>query len=231
MNYAIVLSGGTGTRTGLHVPKQYYKVNGKPIVSYVIDTLEKSDSIDGIVIVAASEWQNIIQKSTVGNKKIIGFCEPGENRQLSIYHGLLKLKSIAKEDDIVLIQDAARPNTTAELIEKCIQSAERADGAMPTLKMKDTIYLSGNGTRVDSLLNRNQLFAGQAPEAFSYGKYLKANEKLLPEKILQINGSTEPAILSGMHIAIIDGEEKNYKITTAADLEHFCAQMKEGEGK
>lgn len=40
MNYAVILSGGVGTRLGLDIPKQYYEVNGKPIICYVIETLE-----------------------------------------------------------------------------------------------------------------------------------------------------------------------------------------------
>ena len=60
------------------------------------------------------------------------------------------------------------------------------------------------------------------------GKYLEANESLLPDRILQINGSTEPAVMAGMDIAMIPGEEKNFKITTQADLERFCRMIERG---
>ena len=60
-----------------------------------------------------------------------------------------------------------------------------------------------------------------APEAFVLGKYYEANRCLLPDKIERINGSTEPAIMAGMDIAMIPGEERNFKITTQADLERF----------
>ena len=59
------------------------------------------------------------------------------------------------------------------------------------------------------------------PELFVLGKYYEANEQLLPQKILQVNGSTEPAVLAGMDIAMIPGDEGNYKITTKVDLERF----------
>ena len=58
-------------------------------------------------------------------------------------------------------------------------------------------------------------------ELFVLGKYYEANEQLLPQKILQVNGSTEPAVLAGMDIAMIPGDEGNYKITTKADLKRF----------
>ena len=83
------------------------------------------------------------------------------------------------------------------------------------------LNLSEDGKQVSSLLERKQVFAGQAPESFRYGKYLEANEALLPDKILNINGSTEPAILAGMQIKMIPGDECNYKITTENDLKKF----------
>ena len=71
------------------------------------------------------------------------------------------------------------------------------------------------------MLNRNEIYAGQAPEVFRLRKYYEANQRLLPDKILQINGATEPAIMAGMDIAMIPGDERNFKITTKTDLENF----------
>lgn len=221
MNYAIILSGGTGTRLGLDMPKQYFEVNNKPIVRYVIETMEQCELVDGFVIVVAEEWQEYVHKQISVFEKFVGFALPGENRQLSIYSGLCALRSIAKDEDVVLIQDAARPNTSLDLVERCFDLATDVDGAMPVLPMKDTVYLSEDGISVSSLLERKQVFAGQAPESFRFGKYMAANEALLPEKILKINGSTEPAILAGMNIQMIPGDEKNYKITTEVDLKKF----------
>lgn len=224
LNYAIILSGGTGTRLGLDIPKQYYKVNNKFILEYVLDTIEQHALLHGYIIVAAPEWQQEILAVLNPDSKFIGFAQPGVNRQLSIYNGLLQLAEIAKTNDLVLVQDAARPNTSMELLTRCLCIEDFEDGAMPVLPMKDTVYLSHDGKQVDSLLNRQEIFAGQAPESFRFGKYLQANEALLPEEILKINGSTEPAVRAGMRIAMIEGEEQNYKITTAADLEQFCKE-------
>lgn len=223
MNYAIILSGGTGSRLkGISIPKQYYEVKGKPIIRYTLETIVKSDVIDTYIIVASEEWHAYIKDKLCGlNEKFAGFAIPGENRQLSISNGLEKLKGTANENDVVLIHDAARPCVSKQLICNCVKACREADGAMPVLPMKDTIYLSKDGNSVDSLLDRSQLFAGQAPEAFVYGKYLSANERLLREEILKINGSTQPAILDKLKVAMIDGEESNFKITTAEDLERF----------
>lgn len=222
MGYAIILSGGVGTRLGLDIPKQYVKVRDKTILQYVVEKIEACTLIQGYVIVAAEEWQDDILSMMNLGEKFLGFAASGENRQLSIYHGLLELKKVAKDHDLVLVQDAARPNTSDDLLLRCMQLDDSADGAMPVLPMKDTVYISHTGSRVDELLNRDEVFAGQAPESFRFGKYLRANERLLPDEILHINGSTEPAVRAGMNIALIEGEESNFKITTAADLERFC---------
>ena len=131
------------------------------------------------------------------------------------------IRTPEKERDIVIVHDAARPLVSADTIRACIETCSAHDGAMPALPMKDTVYLSDDGKSISSLLDRKKIFAGQAPEAFLLRKYLQANEALLPERILSINGASEPALLAGMDIAIIPGDENNYKITTDHDLESY----------
>lgn len=224
MTTALILSGGTGTRIGGDIPKQYIKINDKPILIYCLEQLTQNDRIDAIQIVAAQEWQDVILTWLVKyhvNRKFKGFSEPGENRQLSIFHGLESISEYASKDDLVLIHDAARPLITQQMIDECVMATEGHDGVLPVLPMKDTVYYSEDGKMVSSLLERSRIFAGQAPEVFVLGKYLEANKQLVPDNILKINGSTEPAIMAGMDIAMIPGNEGNFKITTKSDLERF----------
>ena len=219
MNIAIVLSGGCGTRLGAEIPKQYIKVNGNTIISYCLEVLESCEQIDAVQIVADTSWHNVILESNM--QKFKGFSKPGENRQLSIFSALEDIKGYAKEDDIVIIHDAARPCVSQEMFTDLIYACKEHDGVLPVLPMKDTVYMSEDGSCITSLLNRSLIFAGQAPEAFHFGKYYDANVRLLPDDILKINGSTEPAIMAGMDVAMIPGDERNFKITTIEDLERF----------
>lgn len=231
MNIAIVLSGGTGSRIGSEIPKQYIEVGGKIVISYCLLSLFRHKNIDGVVIVANSAYHRLIEEAIsreIGeerNTKFFGFALPGANRQLSIYNGLLYLKDKVSEGDVVLIHDAARPNLTEIMISKCLSEIEGYDGVLPVLPMKDMVYMSEDGQSISSLIDRNTIYAGQAPEAFIYGKYLIANEKLRPDKIMEIKGSTEPAILNNMSIRMIEGDEHNYKITTITDLEKFRSEI------
>ncbi|MDE5824197.1 MAG: 2-C-methyl-D-erythritol 4-phosphate cytidylyltransferase, partial [Lachnospiraceae bacterium] len=122
---------------------------------------------------------------------------------------------------VILIHDAARPLLSEEMITDCVKAMEGHDGVMPVLPMKDTVYRSVDGKTVSALLERTEIYAGQAPEAFRLGLYYQANRRLFPDKIRGINGSTEPAIMAGMNIAMIPGDEGNIKITTPSDLERF----------
>jgi 2-C-methyl-D-erythritol 4-phosphate cytidylyltransferase len=224
MVIALVLSGGTGVRLGTDIPKQYIEVGGRPIISYCIETLSKHEMIDGIQIVASEKWRCDIM-GWLGevdiNGKFKGFSKPGENRQLSIYNGIYDIMDYAGCDDYVFIHDAARPFLSEDMVTECVISVKGHDGVVPVLPMKDTVYLSNDGEVISSLLKRESVFAGQAPELFELGKYMEANRRLLPNDILKINGSTEPAVMAGMDIAMIPGDEGNFKITTKADLERM----------
>jgi 2-C-methyl-D-erythritol 4-phosphate cytidylyltransferase len=164
-----------------------------------------------------------------GLYKFHGFSDPGDNRQLSILNGLKdvygdccdSVSGAFDEDVLVIVHDAARPLVSVALISACINACEGHDGVMPVLPMKDTVYLSEDGKAVSSLINRDQIFAGQAPEVYRLERYIKACEKLLPDKIMDIRGSTEPAIMDGMDIVMVPGDEGNFKITTRADLERY----------
>lgn len=122
-----------------------------------------------------------------------------------------------------MVHDAARPMLSHQLIKRCFEafSDESIGGVLPVLPMKDTIYVCGEDREVTGLMDRNRVYAGQAPEVFDIEKYYEANISLLPEKILSINGSTEPAVMAGMNIVTVDGEEDNFKITTQKDLDRF----------
>ena len=235
MNIALILSGGSGLRVGSSIPKQYIEVAGKPIITYCIKALAGHRAVDAVWVVAEEDWQGKILswlKMYGLEGSIKGFSLPGENRQLSILNGLEDVSTWAHGDDVVMIHDAARPCLSEQMIGDCFSSIKGHDGVLPVLPMKDTVYLSEDGKGISSLLDRQKVFAGQAPEAFVLGKYLEANRQLLSKEvvledgtkqaaILSINGSTEPAILAGLDVVMIPGDEKNFKITTREDLERF----------
>ncbi len=247
MNYAILLSGGTGTRIGTQVPKQYLRVGDKDrmMVTYAMETLFGSMWVDEVVIVADPSWQEEILKEAktagLSLEKFRSFALPGRNRQESVFHGMekiLELQEGGKTDgdagtekavaDTVLVHDAARPCLSDKLLTAIYEALPGHEGVMPALPMKDTVYLSVDGNHISELIDRSCVYAGQAPELFLLKPYFQANRALLPEdKIMRINGASEPAVMAGMDIALIPGDEKNFKVTTKADLERLQQILEE----
>lgn len=238
MNAAILLSGGVGSRLHLDIPKQYIRVNGKMLLTYALATLAESLQLDRILIVAEQTWHGRIladaEENGISADKIIGFAPPGFNRQASVINGMREIMRQTgdggiSDDDAVFIHDAARPLLSGKQISDCFHAFAGHDGVMPALPMKDTVYLSRDGETVTGLLDRQRIFAGQAPELFRFRKYCQANMALTPERLAAINGSTEPAVMAGMDIVVIPGDENNFKITTPQDLERFRSAVRRGE--
>lgn len=222
MNTAIILAGGVGSRMNTeHIPKQYIQVNDKRIIDYCLITFQEHPLIDRIVIVADSVWFPIIDESLsrFHVDKFSGYSKPGCTRQYSIFYALQLLQKNTQDKDMVIIHDAARPLVSQNLITKCLSAADEYDGVMPVLPVKDTLYRSKNKKEIFELLPREELFAGQAPESFRYGKYLECHSRMSKEEIMEINGSSEIAYKNHMNILLIPGEERNFKITTKEDLE------------
>ncbi|MBQ5347707.1 MAG: 2-C-methyl-D-erythritol 4-phosphate cytidylyltransferase, partial [Ruminococcus sp.] len=127
----------------------------------------------------------------------------------------------AEDTDVVIVHDAARPLVSDKIIKDCIIGAIEDDGAMPVISVKDTIYQSKDGKSIDHLLKRSELFAGQAPESFDFRKYLDIHNSVSDDEIAATAGSSEIAYRHGMKVRLVEGSERNFKITTIEDLETF----------
>ncbi len=226
MNYAIILSGGIGSRMGLNRPKQYVETDGRPIISHCLAAFARNARTDAIIIGLEDAWRAYVEQtvSHLHIAKPVYYAPAGETRQYTIYHCLLKAKEAgAKSGDTVIIHDAARPLLKDQLINACYEACREGDGVLPVLPVKDTIYYSADGSHIDRLMERDKLWSGQAPEAFVFGKYLEAHNKTPRERLLTIKGSTEIAFLHGMNIKLIPGDPMNFKITTPEDLSNFIS--------
>ena len=161
MNYAIILSGGIGTRMQMgDFPKQYLEVEKKPILLYTLEQFQKSSAVEKIVIVAADAWREKIRgwMEEDGITKFLAFADAGDTRQESIHNGLtVCMEDSVSENDGVIIHDGVRPLVSEQLIGDCLAALADHEGCMPVLPMKDTIYQSSDGTKIDHLLERSTL--------------------------------------------------------------------------
>ena len=228
MIHALILSGGSGQRFGNNKPKQYLEIAAKPIIGYCIDAFQNNPEIDTITIVLAEEWKRYIDNYIHDNEitKFSSFAKSGCSRQHSILSGLESIYSTyANDDDLVIIHDAARPCVSDDIIHDCIITLKNFSMAMPVINVKDTVYYSENGMTISKLLNRDCLFAGQAPEGCHLGPYLDINRKMTDAELSATRGTCEAGFKYGLSVGMFNGDEGNYKITVPQDLEKFKMQI------
>ena len=224
MNRTVILAGGAGTRMGGCVPKQFINVNGKPLLQYSLEAVRDCECAGEVWIVAGEPWRGAVErmiKEAGISSRFRGLCDPGPERQVSVMNALTELmKEETAENSYVMVHDGARPLVSGELIRRYFEAAAGRDGAVPVLPVRDTVYRMEDG-RLSGLLKRDQLAAGQAPEVFRLKPYYDANLALMPDQIMRIRGSAEPAVLAGMDIVVIPADERNIKITTQEDLAYL----------
>jgi len=233
MNIALVLSGGSGTRLGSELPKQYWMIGGKPVIVYTLEQFERFQEVDGVVVAALPAWEDRIWewKKVYGLSKLKTVALAGAGRQQSIRNGLVAAKPWMQDaSGGVFIQDAVRPLTSQELLARLLAGLAEAPAVMPVLPITDTAYISRDGQWVDGLIDRNTLFAGQAPEVFHYQSYLKLYESTPDEILNTMSGSCQLPYSNGWRVKTVPGDWENLKITYPADLEICERKLLEREG-
>lgn len=226
MNIALIIAGGSSQRMGQDVPKQFICVDNKPIIIYTLEVFQRNSNIDSIVIVCKDGWQSVVEAYSrqFGITKVDNIISNGATRHDSIYNGLVSLKNVAKNDDIVAIMDANRPLVTDQVIDDSINKCKIYGIALPVVPCVDSMYFSNDGVDCVNNAKRESLFKGQSPESIKYGKamdlYCKAND-------LKINNLSTAALLVefGEKIYFSKGSERNIKITTTEDIEIFKALL------
>ena len=127
MNVALILAGGSGTRTEQSVPKQFISIYEKPIIIYTLEAFQKHPQIDKILVVCLDGWHEILWAYARQYRitKLAWAARAGENGMLSIRNGIWELKKYCVADDIVLVHDAIRPNVSQEIISGCIAAHDK----------------------------------------------------------------------------------------------------------
>jgi len=211
---AVIVAAGKGKRMGLGFNKVFAKVKGKEIIALTIEKFYASSYVNEIVVVVSEDEveffkENILKRYNFNNVKI---AKGGEERQFSVYNGLLACSS----SDIVLIHDGARPNIKDDMIKRSIDGALKYGATTLAVPVIDTIKIVEDGFSVETL-NRNKLYAIQTPQTFRYDLILKAHENAIKNGIKATDDATLVEML-GHKVKIIEGSYDNIKVTTPKDI-------------
>ncbi|PID59793.1 MAG: 2-C-methyl-D-erythritol 4-phosphate cytidylyltransferase [Ignavibacteriae bacterium] len=212
---AIIPAGGIGKRFNSPVPKQYVKVSGKELLTYTLDTFQKCNSVNEIIISANKNYFSLLHeiKEKYNFHKIIKIVEGGKERQDSVYNGLISCSF--EKNDLLIVHDAARALLSKNLLNKAINSAKEKGNAVVAIKARDTLVNNNNSSF--NYVDRANTYYVQTPQIFTYKILKEAFDKAIAQSFI---GTDESMLVknAGYKINIVEGEFINFKITTPEDL-------------
>lgn len=211
--YAIIVAGGTGTRMGASIPKQFLLIQEKPVLYYTIDTFLKSFPDLKIILVLPEGFIEMGKEviDAFFDYSRIQITAGGETRFHSVQNGL----KLVEEDSIVFVHDAVRCLVSVKLIQRCYENALNIGSAVPVVYGKDSFRLLNEEANDNTALDRTKVVLVQTPQTFHSKIILPAFEIDYKERF-----TDEATVVEafGLKIHLVEGEETNIKITNQIDM-------------
>ena len=209
---AVIVAAGNASRMG-GIDKVMAELNGEPMIVRTVRTFQTCEGIKEIVIVTREDLIMPIMKLCADFDKVKAVVVGGADRAESVGLGLSALSDQVK---LVAVQDGARPLITHEVIDRTLRAAHSYGAAAPAIPVKDTIKVV-NGGVVSSTPDRKTLQAVQTPQVFDLDLLRGALKKAYEDKA-EITDDCSAVERLGMSVKIVEGDEKNIKVTTPLDL-------------
>lgn len=211
LKYAIIVAGGTGTRMGSSLPKQFLLLNNKPVLYYTLKVFFDAYDDLQIVLVLPAEYTDMGQEIIDAwfDKDRIRITVGGDTRFQSVKNGLQLIEGEA----IIFVHDGVRCLLTASLIHSCYNKAVETGSAIPVVVSRDSVRLltdEGNDA-----IDRNKVMLVQTPQTFHSKILLPAFNIDYKDKF-----TDEATVVEayGLKVTLVEGEETNIKITRPIDL-------------
>lgn len=216
-NIAIILASGTGSRSGLNIPKQFYKIKEKSLLEYSIEAFETNKNINEIIVVSNPNFIDLTNELSKKYSKVVNVISGGETRQQSSYNGVM---SIIDGEVNVLIHDAVRPFVTQKIINECIEALSKYNAINVAIESSDTILEIDENNFIKSIPNRKNIRRVQTPQCFKLDLIKNAHNLAVNDKDFQPTDDCGLVLRYNLApIYIVKGDETNIKITYPSDLE------------
>ena len=209
---AVIVAAGTASRMG-GIDKVMAPLDGEPMIVRTVRTFQECDVISEIVIVTREDLILPISNLCSGMDKVKAVVTGGKSRQESVELGM---NALSKEVKLAAIQDGARPLITWQVIDRVVRAANTFGGAVPGIPVKDTIKVD-NGGLVKETPDRKTLRAIQTPQVFDFD-LLRGALKKAKEDGAEVTDDCSAVERLGMKVKIVEGDERNIKVTTPMDL-------------
>lgn len=218
-NIAIILAGGSGSRFGADMPKQFLKVAGKMIIEHTIEAFERHPQIDEIALVSRKDFIEEMEQLAPKNgyRKLRKVLCGGKER----YHSsLAAIEAYTNDDDRLLIHDGVRPLISERVITDCIKALDTFDAVDVAVPTTDTIIELSEDGSISRIPQRRLLRNVQTPQCFRRETIARAFELAL--KDLDFFPTDDCSLvhkyLPEIPIHVVEGESTNIKITYPEDL-------------
>ncbi|MXV15546.1 2-C-methyl-D-erythritol 4-phosphate cytidylyltransferase [Hufsiella ginkgonis] len=210
--YAIIVAGGSGSRMGSEIPKQFLQVAGKPVLMHTIEAFYYSDFRPGILLVLPSGhhdyWSRLCMQA--GFTVPVTLVAGGEQR----FHSVKNALETITEESVIAIHDAVRPVISNKIISNTFRIAEEGGNAIVAIPSKDSIrQVNADGHSV--ALDRKNIFLVQTPQTFRSGILKAAYTQAFSPEFTDDASVVEK---SGIAINLVEGDPDNLKITFPGDL-------------
>ena len=209
---AVIVAAGTASRMG-GIDKVMAELDGEPMILRTVRTFENCDAIQEIVVVTREDLILPIMRLCAGFPKVQAVICGGASRQESVQLGLNALSNKVK---LAAVQDGARPLITEAVIDRTVRAAHTYGAAAPAIPVKDTIKVVTGGI-VKETPDRATLQAVQTPQVFDFD-LLRGALKKAKEDGAAVTDDCSAVERLGMSIKIVEGDERNIKVTTPMDL-------------
>lgn len=230
MNIAIIIAGGSGSRMGQDIPKQFINVYDKPILIYTLEGFQKHPQVDAIEVVCIDGWHDLVwaYAKQFGITKLKWIVSGGKTGQESIRNGVYNLEGKAEADDVVIIHDGIRPLVEPSVLSDVIAKCQQYGNAVTSLPYNEQIFLVDDEVSTTKYIPRETLRRVSTPQAYKFGilndRYHEAFEKEIG--IYGSHYTNTMMVELGERLYFAAGSDKNIKLTTKDDLELFKAYLK-----
>lgn len=214
---AVIVAAGTASRMG-GIDKVMAMLDGEPMIVRTVRTFQECTAVKEIVIVTREDLITKVTSLCGKFEKVRAVVVGGKDRAESVKNGLGML---SKDVKLVAVQDGARPLITEAVIDRTIRAAHTYGAAAPAIPVKDTIKIVEGGI-VSSTPERSTLKAIQTPQVFDLDLLKGALKKAFQDGAA-ITDDCSAVELLGFKVKIVEGDERNIKVTTPMDLK--IAQM------
>ena len=208
----VIVAAGTASRMG-GIDKVMAELKGEPMIARTVRTFQECDAISEIVIVTREDLILPITSLCREMTKVKAVVRGGKSRQESVGLGLNALSNKVK---LAAVHDGARPLITWQVIDRTVRAAHSYGAAAPAVPVKDTIKVV-EGRVVKNTPDRATLFAVQTPQIFDFD-ILRAALKKAEQTGAAVTDDCSAVELMGMSVNIVEGDERNIKVTTPMDL-------------